>query len=215
MHVNSILIKGEESALHNSIPDSHERVKTAPRDWWRGQQNRLPHRWEAWFSALRSSLAVGLTPGWLTASEVELQLDLFIYLYFFWGADLWFWVASGVVGCSSARGFHPGMKILAIPSWDGQMGYELTFKSFQPLCDASSKNFCHHAQCITLQLSVCPSPTAPGVRAATAAKPTCVHGSQSCLWDRCFPLCWSLWLEAEAPVVIKHRLHQPVGLLWI
>lgn len=42
---------------------------------------------------------MGLTPGWLTASEVELQLDLFIYLYFFWGADLWFWVASGVVGC--------------------------------------------------------------------------------------------------------------------
>lgn len=151
----------------------------------------------------------GTHPG-LADSQRGWTAAWFIYLFVFF-LGCWF-VVLGSFGCggvcSSAGRCRPG-------SGDGQMGYESTFKSFQPWCDASSKNFCHHAQCITLQLSVCPSPTAPGVRAATAAKPTCVHGSQSCLWDRCFPLCWSLWLEAEAPVVIKHRLHQPVGLLWI
>lgn len=206
--MNSILIKGEESALHNSIPDSHERVKTAPRDWWRGQQNRLPHRWEAWFSFLRSSLAVGLTPGWLTAREVELQLDLFIYFYFF---GCWF-VVLGSFRCGGGVALpEVVVPVVGMAKWD----MNWPFKSFQPWCDASSKNFCHRAQCIILQRSVCLSPAAPGVRAATAAKPTCGHRSQSCLWDRCFHPCWSLWLGAEVPVVIKHRLQQPVGSLSI
>lgn len=115
MHVNFILIKGEESVLHNYIPDSHERVKTALRDWWKGQWNRLPHRWEAWFQSLRFSLPVGLAPSWLTARGLEHMQRHCLLTALFWTTNLWFWADTGVAVAALPEVVVP---LVGVAKWD-------------------------------------------------------------------------------------------------
>lgn len=164
VHVNFILIKGEESVLHNYIPDSRERVKTAWRGWWRGQQNWLPHWWEARFPSLLGSLYLWnlLWAGW----QPE-RLNWCHLMASFWATNLWFWADNQGGGCSSAWGYCPC-------SGNGQMGCEPASKLFQPWPDAISDDFHHYAQCqgIILQCLVHLSPWNRGACCDQSVVPT-------------------------------------------
>lgn len=74
VHVNSILIKGEESVLHNSYPRFSWESENSPEGLMKRPAKSVASQMgDLILICLRFSQAVWLALGWLTASEVELR----------------------------------------------------------------------------------------------------------------------------------------------
>lgn len=74
VHVNSILIKGEESVLHNSYPRFSWESENSPEGLMKRPAKSVASQMgDLILICLRFSQAVWLALGWLRASEVELR----------------------------------------------------------------------------------------------------------------------------------------------